>query len=100
MRSVNATNFHRKSGGAQPRDLQFREPLLEMFFDRAQWRDLRFLLTALTQTSKGQLVCWVYVRPISILGRTRLAFARRIPGLKSETWATLRVFNLKKCGVS
>jgi len=25
------------------------------------------------------------------LGRTRLAFARRIPGLKSETWGTLRV---------
>jgi hypothetical protein len=28
------------------------------------------------------------VRP---LGRTRLAFPRRIPGLKSETWGTLRV---------
>ena len=24
-------------------------------------------------------------------GRTRLAFTRRIPGLKSETWGTLRV---------
>jgi hypothetical protein len=23
MRSVNATNFHRKSGGAKPRDLRF-----------------------------------------------------------------------------
>jgi hypothetical protein len=31
MRSVNATKFHRKSGGAKPRDLQFRGPLLEMF---------------------------------------------------------------------
>jgi hypothetical protein len=29
MRSVNATKFHRKSGGAKPRDLQFRGPLLE-----------------------------------------------------------------------
>jgi hypothetical protein len=28
------------------------------------------------------------VRP---LRRTRLAFSRRIPGLKSETWGTLRV---------
>jgi hypothetical protein len=35
MRSVNATKFHRKSGGAKPRDLQFRGPFLEMFFDRA-----------------------------------------------------------------
>jgi len=28
----------------QPRDLQFRAPFLEMFFDRsaAEWRDLRF----------------------------------------------------------
>jgi hypothetical protein len=43
MRSVNATKFHRKSGGEQPtcpgvpwRDLQFCGPFLEMFFDRAQ----------------------------------------------------------------
>jgi hypothetical protein len=26
MRSVNATNFHRKSGGAKPRDLRFPFP--------------------------------------------------------------------------
>jgi hypothetical protein len=32
---ANATKFNRKSGGAQPRDLQFSGPLLEMFFDRA-----------------------------------------------------------------
>jgi hypothetical protein len=31
MRSVNATKFHRKSGGAKARDLRFRGPLLEMF---------------------------------------------------------------------
>ena len=30
----NATKFHRKSGIAQWRDLQFNEPLVEMFFDR------------------------------------------------------------------
>jgi hypothetical protein len=35
MRCINATKFHRKSGGAKWRDLQFREPLLEMFFSRA-----------------------------------------------------------------
>jgi hypothetical protein len=35
MRSVNATNFHRKSGGAKPRDLRFHGPFVEMFFDRA-----------------------------------------------------------------
>jgi hypothetical protein len=34
MRSVNATRFHRKSGGAKPRDLQFHGPFLEMFFAR------------------------------------------------------------------
>jgi len=33
MKCDNATKFHRKSGGAQWRDLQFSEPLLEMFFD-------------------------------------------------------------------
>jgi hypothetical protein len=32
MKCNNATKFHRKSGGAQWRDLQFRRPLLEMFF--------------------------------------------------------------------
>jgi hypothetical protein len=44
MRSVNATKFHRKSGGAKPtcpgvpwRDLQFRGPFVEMFSDTAQW---------------------------------------------------------------
>jgi hypothetical protein len=36
MRSVNATKFHRKSGGAKPRDLQLYGPFLEMFFDRVQ----------------------------------------------------------------
>jgi hypothetical protein len=46
MRSVNATKFHRKSGGAKPRDLQFRGPFLEMFFDRTQRRDLRFLFSS------------------------------------------------------
>jgi hypothetical protein len=35
MKSINATKFHRKSGGGKSRDLQFRRPLLEMFFDRA-----------------------------------------------------------------
>jgi hypothetical protein len=29
MRFVNANKFHRKSGGAKPRDLQFRGPFLE-----------------------------------------------------------------------
>jgi hypothetical protein len=37
MRSVNATKFHRKSGGAKPRDLRFGGPFVEMFFDRASW---------------------------------------------------------------
>ena len=36
MRFANATNLDRKSGGAKPRDLQFRGPFLEMFFDRAR----------------------------------------------------------------
>jgi len=36
MRFANATNINRKSGGAKPRDLQFRGPLLEMFFDGAK----------------------------------------------------------------
>jgi len=35
MRPVNAAKLHRKSGGAQPRDLRFSEPFLGMFFDRA-----------------------------------------------------------------
>jgi hypothetical protein len=33
------------SSRAKPRDLQFRGPFLEMFFDQAQWRDLRFLFS-------------------------------------------------------
>src|ERR1700733_10523313 len=32
MRCANAARFHRKSGGAKPRDLRFRGPLLEMLF--------------------------------------------------------------------
>jgi hypothetical protein len=32
MRFVNATKFYRKSGGAQPRDLRFYRPFVEMFF--------------------------------------------------------------------
>jgi hypothetical protein len=34
------------SSRAKPRDLQFRGPFLEMFFDRAEWRDLWFLLSS------------------------------------------------------
>ena len=33
-----------------------------------------------------------------VLGRTRLACTRRIPGLKSETWDTLRGSSLNRCG--
>jgi hypothetical protein len=33
MRSVHATRFHRKFGGAKPGDPQFRGPFVEMFFD-------------------------------------------------------------------
>jgi hypothetical protein len=40
-RFANATNIHRKSGGAKPRDLQFRGPLLEMF-RQSVWRGLQF----------------------------------------------------------
>jgi hypothetical protein len=35
MQLVEAATPDRKSGGAQPRDLQFRGPFLEMFFDSA-----------------------------------------------------------------
>jgi hypothetical protein len=35
MRSANAINVHRKSGVAERRDLRFRGPFVEMFFDRA-----------------------------------------------------------------
>jgi hypothetical protein len=31
IRCDNATKFHRKSGGAEPRDLRFRGPVLGMF---------------------------------------------------------------------
>ena len=31
MKCTNATKFNRKSGGAKWRDLQFYEPVLEMF---------------------------------------------------------------------
>ena len=34
MRSANALKVHRKSGEAERRDLRFRRPFLEMFFDR------------------------------------------------------------------
>jgi hypothetical protein len=34
VKGINTTKFHRKSGGAKPRDLQFNEPLLEVFFDQ------------------------------------------------------------------
>jgi hypothetical protein len=32
MRFATATRFHRKSGGAKPRDLRFNGPIMEMFF--------------------------------------------------------------------
>jgi hypothetical protein len=35
MRSANAINVHRKSGVAERRDLRFRRPFVETFFDRA-----------------------------------------------------------------
>jgi hypothetical protein len=31
MKYINVTNSYRKSGGAEPRDLQFCGPLMEMF---------------------------------------------------------------------
>jgi hypothetical protein len=37
MRSANAIKVHRKSGEAERRDLRFRGPFLEMFFDRDLW---------------------------------------------------------------
>src|ERR1700679_91921 len=43
MKYTSATNFHRKSGVAKWRDLQFSGPLLEVFFDRS---------VALRQTGK------------------------------------------------
>jgi hypothetical protein len=35
MKFANATNINRKSGVAERRDLRFRGPFVEMFFDRA-----------------------------------------------------------------
>jgi hypothetical protein len=35
MRSANAIKVRRKSGEAERRDLRFRGPIVEMFFDRA-----------------------------------------------------------------
>jgi hypothetical protein len=35
MKCTNATKFHRKSGGAEWRDLQFKGPILEMFSESA-----------------------------------------------------------------
>jgi len=40
MSFVNAVNINRKSGGAKPRDLQFRGPFLEMFFVTTVWHPL------------------------------------------------------------
>jgi hypothetical protein len=42
MKCTNATKFHRKSGVAKWRDLQFRGPLLEMFLrqDLPEGKDL------------------------------------------------------------
>jgi hypothetical protein len=39
MKCDNATKFHRKSEVAQWRDLQFRGPLLEMFFAEQRVED-------------------------------------------------------------
>jgi hypothetical protein len=36
MKFANATNINRKSGVAERRDLRFRGPFVEMFFDRAK----------------------------------------------------------------
>jgi hypothetical protein len=38
------------------------------------------------------------LRHVGIKGRTRLAFARRVPGLKSETWGTHRASMLNWFG--
>ncbi len=76
MRSVSATKFNRKSGGAKPtcpgapwRDLQFRGPFLETrnlvppqncHLDRseAEWRDLRFLFGS-HAGSKDAALPWI-----------------------------------------
>jgi hypothetical protein len=36
MKFANATNLNRKSGGAKPRDLRFRGPLLETRNDKGK----------------------------------------------------------------
>jgi hypothetical protein len=36
MKFANATNLNRKSGGAKPRDLRFRGPLLETRNDQEE----------------------------------------------------------------
>ena len=36
MKFANATNLNRKSGGAKPRDLRFRGPLLETLKDNGE----------------------------------------------------------------
>jgi hypothetical protein len=36
MKFANATNLNRKSGGAKPRDLRFRGPLLETGNDKGK----------------------------------------------------------------
>jgi hypothetical protein len=38
MEFISATKFNRKSGGAQPRDLQFSGPFLEMLFEGSRAR--------------------------------------------------------------
>jgi hypothetical protein len=38
---INATNINRKSGGAKPRDLQFRGPFLEMFSPKRREHHVR-----------------------------------------------------------
>jgi hypothetical protein len=43
MMFANATNFHRKSGVAQWRDLCVDAPSWKCFSTGAQWRDLRFV---------------------------------------------------------
>ena len=40
MKLANTTNLNRKFG--KPRDLQFSEPFVEMFFERAQWSECCF----------------------------------------------------------
>src|ERR1700744_4876406 len=48
MQFINATTLHRKSGGAQWRDLLFSGPLLRMFFRTPRTRISYFALLATT----------------------------------------------------